>query len=113
MFLWENNNPFFYRSAILNAGYNVSYTHTNKTSIKTNAPTSFLWDVMRAWEAEHPVKRERLTPAGTQLLSKPAGVKIDFTPHANAEPPSRRQGLVRFQENPQSHWGPGTRATNM
>lgn len=103
-----------FRSAILNSGYEVSYMHANKTSVKTTAPVSFLWDVLRAWEAEHPVKRDRLSPIGSQILSKEASVKIDFTFNPAAEPASKKQALVRFQQNPQSYWGPGTRAkTNM
>lgn len=39
-----------FRSAILNAGYKVSYSHANKNSIKTDAPNSVIWDIVRAWE---------------------------------------------------------------
>lgn len=39
-----------FRSALLNAGYNVSFSHTNKQSIKTDAPTTVIWDIVRAWE---------------------------------------------------------------
>ncbi|KAJ8981890.1 hypothetical protein NQ317_007282 [Molorchus minor] len=38
------------RSAILNAGYRVSFTHMNRTSIKTDAPSNVIWDIMRCWE---------------------------------------------------------------
>lgn len=38
-----------YRSAILNAGYKVSMSHTSPTSIKTNAPLEVIWDIMRVW----------------------------------------------------------------
>lgn len=36
-------------SALLNAGYKVSGSHACAGSIKTNAPNSFIWDMMRAW----------------------------------------------------------------
>lgn len=39
-----------FRSALLNAGYKVSFSHANKTSIKTNASNDIIWDVVRAWE---------------------------------------------------------------
>ena len=39
-----------FRSALLNAGYEVSYSHANKNSIKTNAPNEVIWDIVRAWE---------------------------------------------------------------
>ncbi|GLV41863.1 tRNA methyltransferase 1 [Carabus blaptoides fortunei] len=103
------------RSAILNAGYKVSYTHANKTSIKTSAPGKFVWDIMREWEKSHPIKRERLTKEspGLYILEKPITHEISFQIHAQANPESRRQGYVRFQANPTTHWGPGTRATAM
>lgn len=37
------------RSALLHEGYRVSYSHANKTSVKTNAPPSVLWDILRTW----------------------------------------------------------------
>ncbi|XP_046385091.1 probable tRNA (guanine(26)-N(2))-dimethyltransferase [Ischnura elegans] len=134
-----------FRSALLNAGYRVSYSHACRTSVKTDAPVAFLWHIMRSWEALHPVKRERIAPTSPAyvILSKsssgqPCGqskdekkvqaelpqskdepkVQVELPPvnfdyHPDANPPSRRQGLLRFQENPQPHWGPGTRATVM
>lgn len=47
---------FFSRSAILNAGYKVSYSHAAKMSVKTNAPPSLVWDIIRSWEKKYPVK---------------------------------------------------------
>ncbi|KAI4456709.1 n 2 n 2 -dimethylguanosine trna methyltransferase [Holotrichia oblita] len=86
------------RSAILNAGYKVSYTHCNKVSIKTDAPSKVIWDIMRCWITDHPVKiRER----------------VQFEIHPDANPSSKKKGLVRFQANPMPFWGPGTRATAM
>jgi len=37
------------RSALLNAdrGFRVSISHTLATAIKTDAPPSFLWDILR------------------------------------------------------------------
>lgn len=42
-------------SALLNAGYTVSRSHAMAGSIKTNAPRSFVHDVVREWIKEHPV----------------------------------------------------------
>jgi tRNA (guanine26-N2/guanine27-N2)-dimethyltransferase len=36
-------------SALINAGYKVSSTHCCAGAFKTDAPPSFLWDMMRAW----------------------------------------------------------------
>ena len=36
-------------SAILNQGYKVSASHAARGSIKTDAPTKVIWDIMRTW----------------------------------------------------------------
>ncbi|XP_030401789.1 tRNA (guanine(26)-N(2))-dimethyltransferase isoform X5 [Gopherus evgoodei] len=65
-----------FRSALLHAGYRVSLSHACKNAIKTDAPPSILWDIMRCWERLHPVKRERHTdtsPAFHILSVEPTG----------------------------------------
>ncbi|VDM30956.1 unnamed protein product [Hydatigera taeniaeformis] len=42
-----------WRSALLNAGYRVSFSHAALSSIKTDAPISFIWDVMCAWKRKY------------------------------------------------------------
>ncbi|XP_016987859.1 probable tRNA (guanine(26)-N(2))-dimethyltransferase [Drosophila rhopaloa] len=105
-----------FRSAILHAGYRVSYSHASKNSLKTNAPPAVLWDILRSWSKRHPVNPERMIP-GTPLeaiLSKKATADYEFDElHPEANPKSRKSALSRFQENPTPHWGPGTRATIM
>ncbi|XP_053676895.1 tRNA (guanine(26)-N(2))-dimethyltransferase [Anopheles nili] len=104
------------RSALLHAGYRVSYSHASRTSIKTDAPVGVLWDILRCWNRVHPVKADRYLQGVplTAILGK-APVKDynieDIHPEAN--PPSRKESLTRFPENPAAHWGPGTRATQM
>ncbi|KAG5865910.1 hypothetical protein JTB14_011379 [Gonioctena quinquepunctata] len=103
------------RSAILNAGFRVSFTHMNRTSIKTDAPTKVLWDIMRCWAKLHPVSKKRLiegVPA-SKILSIEAEKEYSFEEHPDANPASRKMGIVRFQENPLPYWGPGSRATAM
>ncbi|RZC38725.1 tRNA (guanine(26)-N(2))-dimethyltransferase, partial [Asbolus verrucosus] len=101
------------RSAILNAGYQVSYTHMNKTSIKTNAPAKLIWDIMKAWEAQHPVSKKRLSEnnPGTNILAKKSEFECSFEYHPEAQSKSKKLGYLRFQQNPLPNWGPGTRAT--
>lgn len=36
-------------SGILNAGYKVSTSHCGPQTVKTDAPSHIVWDVMRAW----------------------------------------------------------------
>ncbi|KAL9707796.1 hypothetical protein quinque_011314 [Culex quinquefasciatus] len=104
------------RSALLHAGFRVSYSHASKTSIKTNAPVDVLWDILRCWAKKHPVKKERLiegTPVAAILAKEPEKEYNLEDLHADANPPSRKESLSRFPENPAAHWGPGTRATLM
>lgn len=104
-----------FRSALLNAGYNVSYTHMHKTSIKTNATAQVVWDIMRCWALKNPVNPKRLadkSPATNILATEPQKI-YSFQIHPNANPDSKKMGFVRFQQNPSAYWGPGTRATAM
>ncbi|KAF3424129.1 hypothetical protein E2986_07553 [Frieseomelitta varia] len=101
-----------FRSALLNAGYRVSYSHACKTSIKTDAPNEVIWDIVRAWEKNNSVKRDKLSndsPA-IKILNTPTTTNISFDIHPLANPISRLNKLTRFQQNPTVNWGPGTRA---
>ncbi|XP_058796550.1 tRNA (guanine(26)-N(2))-dimethyltransferase [Phymastichus coffea] len=104
-----------FRSAILNAGYRVSYSHAHKTSIKTDAPNQLIWDIVRALERGNPIKREKLeaASAGLAILNGESVTQVSFQRHADAVPFSQRQKLTRFQLNPTAHWGPGTRSTTI
>ncbi|CAL7938564.1 unnamed protein product [Xylocopa violacea] len=101
-----------FRSALLNAGYRVSYSHACKTSIKTNAPNNIIWDIVRTWEKANPIKRDKLSndsPA-IKILDAPTTTNVSFTVHPLANPVSRQNKLTRFQQNPATNWGPGTRS---
>ena len=104
------------RSAILHEGYRVSLSHACKNSLKTDAPIELLWDILRYWAKSHPVSSSRMHE-GTALkviLSKEATKEYNFDKiHPQANPPSRKDALSRFPENPAAHWGPGTRSTLM
>ncbi|XP_038640983.1 tRNA (guanine(26)-N(2))-dimethyltransferase isoform X1 [Scyliorhinus canicula] len=100
------------RSALLHAGYRVSLSHASKKAVKTDAPSSVIWDIMRCWERLHPVKREKLSPHSPafRILSKEPVLQACFDIREDANPKSRKQGLKRFQENPEANWGPKARA---
>lgn len=87
----------------------------HKSSIKTNAPARVVWDIMRCWQKQNPVSVKRLTDGSVakNILSIEPEKDYSFTLHPDANPKSKRMGLVRFQENPLPFWGPGTRATAM
>lgn len=105
-----------FRSALLFANHKVSFSHACKSSVKTDAPVSVLWDIMRCWAKIHPVKAERLENnlALSAILSKEPAQEYNLTDiHPDANPKSRKSSLSRFPTNPAAHWGPGTRATLM
>jgi tRNA (guanine26-N2/guanine27-N2)-dimethyltransferase len=53
-----------FRSALVNAGFRVSGTHAHPLGMKTDAPWEVVWDVMRCWVKEHPVKKPAAGSAG-------------------------------------------------
>lgn len=38
-----------FQSAIRNAGYQISGSHVDPLALKTDAPMSVIWDIMRCW----------------------------------------------------------------
>ncbi|KAM3925844.1 tRNA (guanine(26)-N(2))-dimethyltransferase [Leptodactylus fuscus] len=101
-----------FRSALLHAGYKVSLSHACQSAVKTNAPPSVIWDLMRCWEKLYPAKREKLSetcPAYHILRTEPS-IEANFEIREDANPKSRKMGLKRFQENPEANWGPKARA---
>jgi len=67
---------------------------------------------MRCWVRGHPVNESRLQDGSTAkaILSKLPELDACFDPHSDANPPSRAQGLLRWQMNPDRDWGPKPRA---
>jgi len=58
-------------SALKNAGYNVSSTHCHAGSFKTDAPQSFIWDMMKTWVLlPKPTKISNFRLNSTQLDRK-------------------------------------------
>jgi tRNA (guanine26-N2/guanine27-N2)-dimethyltransferase len=39
----------------MNANYEVSYSHCSKNSIKTNAPSEIIWDLLRERVRNKPI----------------------------------------------------------
>lgn len=56
-----------FSSALLNAGYSVSRSHASAGSIKTNAPISFVHDVIREFIKTHPVRRDKISDGSPAL----------------------------------------------
>ena len=108
------------QAAIVNAGYRFSSAHHEPTSIKTDAPPSVVWDIMRAYSKINPPlgskKRDKRRPEGQQdvgelILSKEPKIEVDFKASEALKQLLRsRPDAARFPYNPEANWGPKGRA---
>ncbi|OLL22593.1 tRNA (guanine(26)-N(2))-dimethyltransferase, partial [Neolecta irregularis DAH-3] len=100
-------------SALLNAGFKVSASHCIPGSIKTDASNEDIWDIMRQWIKENPIKEENVkdgTVAKTILEKRDPSFQVSFEEHVGIAALGRRPKLVRYQRNPTKNWGPGTKS---
>ncbi|KAG0299225.1 tRNA methyltransferase 1 [Dissophora globulifera] len=97
-------------SALLHQGYKVSGSHASQGSIKTDAPPSAVWDVMRSWVKLNPVKNIRPGSPADKILAVEPKTIANFEMHPEAQSESRKTNLVRYQQNPTKNWGPQARA---
>lgn len=99
------------RSALINAGYKVSQTHTAAIGIKTDAPLHVVWDVLRCWVRENPLAKKSVAgSAAEKILAVEPTLQADFTKAEGAETAANKTGgVAKFIKNP-ANWGPGARA---
>ena len=99
-------------AALHNAGYQVSGYHKEPTAIKTNAPSSVVWDIMRAWVQKNPIQNNKKEPdpesAAEKILSVPPTLEVDFTIPKSFR---QKQKVSRFPMNPEKYWGPKRKAS--
>lgn len=100
------------RSAIMNAGYRVSYSHACKGSVKTDAPNSFMWNLLRKWIEMNSLKKEMNNCPGKVIISKPCDEEISFEIRKDQEPLSMKGNMLRYQENPERNWGPKSKPSS-
>lgn len=126
------------RGALVGLGYHVTKSHAKPASLKTDAPWSVIWHVLREWVRQKaPIKEENLKPgtAGYRLMglhkkrkdeggadevptgtqsSKPGKAGAEKMPEVvfndNLGRASAGTRIVRYQLNPRENWGPMTRA---
>ena len=98
-----------FKSALINAGYRVSPSHCSPLAIKTDAPWSVIWDILRCWVQEHPVKVKEGTSAA-KILAKEPELKADFSRATGSMIPDKKgkNKVPRFVLNP-DNWGPRTK----
>ncbi|KAL8674190.1 MAG: hypothetical protein Q9168_001398 [Polycauliona sp. 1 TL-2023] len=61
------------RGALIGLGYRTTRSHTEPGSIRTDAPWSIIWEIMREWvRQKHPIKAGALTKgmAGLEIMRK-------------------------------------------
>ena len=121
------------RNAVTKKGYLVSQSHTDPQAIKTNAPFTLLWDILRVWIEKNgrggkgqkqkqklkanengdvdmgkPSVADRIVEKGTSLITSS---EVDFA--VKRDRFSRRgpnNDCPRFLPNPEPNWGPKSRA---
>ena len=106
------------KAGLHNAGYKVSGYHKEPMAIKTDAPSSVVWDVLRSWLMKNPPHKS--PPDGSVaeiILSKKPSIDVDLTiPKSMKKQKKRGTGqnkISRFPMNPERHWGPKRKASNV
>jgi tRNA (guanine26-N2/guanine27-N2)-dimethyltransferase len=100
------------RAALLNAGYRVSGYHKDPEAIKTDAPVTVLWDIMRVWIQKHPSSKPlEEGSVAARILARPLQIlkTANFTHPKQGLP--KRGDVARFPANPEANWGPKKAAT--
>ncbi|XP_010257973.1 PREDICTED: probable tRNA (guanine(26)-N(2))-dimethyltransferase 2 [Nelumbo nucifera] len=99
-----------FRSAVINAGYRISGTHVNPLGLKSDAPMDVIWDIMRCWVKNHPVKAQSPDQSGTVILAKEPTLQANFARAVASLSKAQAKKIARFLPNPEKHWGPKVRA---
>lgn len=99
-----------FRSAVANAGHRISGSHACALGLKTDAPFEVIWDIMRCWVKDHPVKPQAADTPGSVILGREPEVQANFTRVVGALSKALAQGVPRFLPNPEEYWGPKPRA---
>ncbi|KAL0424518.1 UNVERIFIED_CONTAM: putative tRNA (guanine(26)-N(2))-dimethyltransferase 1 [Sesamum radiatum] len=99
-----------FRSAVINAGYRISGSHINPLGLKTDAPMDVIWDIMRCWVKNHPVKAQPPDQAGSVILAKEPILQANFARAVASLSKAQAKKVARYLPNPERHWGPKVRA---
>ncbi|KAF9590859.1 hypothetical protein IFM89_039138, partial [Coptis chinensis] len=99
-----------FRSAVINAGYSISGTHVNPLGLKSDAPMSVIWDIMRYWVKNHCVKDQAPDQSGSVILAKEPTLQANFARAVASLSKAQTKKMARFLPNPEKHWGLKRRA---
>ncbi|XP_027924782.1 probable tRNA (guanine(26)-N(2))-dimethyltransferase 2 isoform X2 [Vigna unguiculata] len=103
-------SAIIFRSAVINAGYRISGTHVNPLGLKSDAPMDVIWDIMRCWVKNHPVKPQPADQPGSIILAKEPVLQANFSRAVSSLSKAQAKKVARFLPNPERHWGPKLRA---
>jgi tRNA (guanine26-N2/guanine27-N2)-dimethyltransferase len=105
-----------FKAALVNAGYSVSGYHKEPNAVKTDAPSSVVWDIMRAWVEKNPPP-PKAGPAddspAAKILSAKSSIEVDFSVRKSdsATGTTSTIKISRFPLNPERNWGPMRKAS--
>ncbi|CAM0905810.1 unnamed protein product [Alopecurus aequalis] len=102
-----NPTMAMFHSSIRNAGYQISGSHVDPLALKTDAPMSVIWDIMRCWVKLHPVKSQPENRPGSRILSREPQLQASFS-QVTGGLGARKS--PRFVPNPEKNWGPKMKA---
>uniref|UniRef100_A0A7S0TBB0 tRNA (guanine(26)-N(2))-dimethyltransferase n=1 Tax=Pseudo-nitzschia delicatissima TaxID=44447 RepID=A0A7S0TBB0_9STRA len=108
-----------FKGAIANAGYKVSGYHKDPTAVKTDAPGRVVWDIMRAWVEENPLKKKPTEGSAAEkiLAIERTLKKVDWSIPKSLKKSTtmsdgkKKKRISRFPLNPEKNWGPKRAAT--
>ncbi|KAI1397604.1 dimethylguanosine tRNA methyltransferase [Hypoxylon fuscum] len=113
-----------FRGALRHLGYQVTRSHCKPGSIKTNAPWSVIWHIMRRWIFQQaPIKVEKIAESSPAYTLLRLGKKDEAAKDTEGDAVDKmevvfdrrlgrdaKKNIKRYQANPREHWGPQTRA---
>ncbi|ETS82350.1 hypothetical protein PFICI_04226 [Pestalotiopsis fici W106-1] len=118
-----------FRGALRGLGYESTRSHCKPGSIKTNAPWSVIWHIMREWVRQKaPVRTDKIKEGSAaykllrldqassegkdeQQTEKSEIDKLEVVFDQSLGKDKSRRGLIRYQMNPKENWGPMGRAS--
>jgi len=81
-----------FRAALGNAGYNMVQFHHEATAIKTNAPSTVIWDIMRTYKQLHP------TVANTQTQKEGEEASEGGVDNSNSKSQQKKNNKKQQQQ---------------
>ncbi|KAI7756252.1 hypothetical protein M8C21_028287 [Ambrosia artemisiifolia] len=85
----------------------ISGTHVNPLGLKSDGAMDVIWDIMRCWVKNHPVKEQSPDQSGSVILAKELA---NFAQAVASLGKAQSKKVARFLPNPERYWGQKHRA---